>query len=129
MIEQIASRQPPPTGDGDKVLDFVLSHLIELKGYALRYETAVPEAPKDSLGLQSIGEDLAARAEMGREKYGTYLRTCNGRDAGIDLLQELLDAVMYSAQCKMEGKPEGAYFEAILNLAFQVSSTINRRIV
>ena len=45
-----------------------------------------------------VVEDFLARAEMGKEKYGTYLQASNGRDPMVDLLQELMDAVMYCRQ-------------------------------
>jgi len=47
-------------------------------------------------------EDIRARAEMGREKYGTYLRIHNGRDALLNLYQELIDAIMYLRQRLLE---------------------------
>ena len=40
--------------------------------------------------------------EKGIEKYGTVLKSMNGRDAGKDLMQELVDAVMYARQLDME---------------------------
>jgi len=42
--------------------------------------------------------DIEDRATLGCEKYGTYLQTFNGRDALVDLYQELLDAVQYLRQ-------------------------------
>lgn len=64
-------REPQPTGNGDRVLDYVLEALIE-------------------------------RAELGKKKYGTYLRVDNGRDPLVDALQEAMDLVMYLAQAIME---------------------------
>ena len=42
--------------------------------------------------------DLQRRSAMGEKKYGTALRLHNGRDALIDLYQELLDGVCYIRQ-------------------------------
>jgi hypothetical protein len=42
--------------------------------------------------------DIQERIAVGEAKYGTKLKTNNGRDALIDLYQELLDAVMYTRQ-------------------------------
>lgn len=42
--------------------------------------------------------DLITRSDAGLAKYGERLRANNGRDATIDLYQELLDAVMYLRQ-------------------------------
>jgi len=42
--------------------------------------------------------DFIQRSEMGKQRYGVYLETCNGRDALIDAYQEALDLVMYLRQ-------------------------------
>jgi hypothetical protein len=42
--------------------------------------------------------DINERREQGIKKYGTELKTQNGRKALVDLYQELLDAVMYVRQ-------------------------------
>lgn len=52
--------------------------------------------------LHRVMEDLEARAEKGKARYGTYLKTHNGRDALVDAYQEALDLVMYLAQAIME---------------------------
>jgi hypothetical protein len=52
--------------------------------------------------LFQVIEDLKARAEEGKKKYGGYLMTNNGRSAKWDKYQELLDAVMYARQELME---------------------------
>jgi len=43
-------------------------------------------------------EDMRQRDNEGRKKYGTPLQTSNGRDALVDLYQELLDATVYIRQ-------------------------------
>lgn len=52
--------------------------------------------------VDSVIADVEARREFGLRKYGTLLRTYNGRDAAMDLYQELLDAVMYLRQFVLE---------------------------
>lgn len=52
--------------------------------------------------LPYVIDDLAKRAQMGKDKYGTYLMTNNGRDALIDAYQEALDLVMYLRQAILE---------------------------
>lgn len=47
-------------------------------------------------------EDLEARAKEGVETYGTRLMTHNGRDALQDAHEEILDALVYMWQAKME---------------------------
>lgn len=54
--------------------------------------------------LPFVLEAITQRSIMGKEKYGTLLKTNNGRDALVDLFQELLDAVMYCAQLVMEAQ-------------------------
>lgn len=47
-------------------------------------------------------EDIAARREVGISRYGTALQPHNGRDAMLDLYEELLDACMYAKQVMVE---------------------------
>lgn len=42
--------------------------------------------------------DLEKRKQVGLERYGTYLQPGNGRDALVDLYQELIDATQYIRQ-------------------------------
>ena len=66
---------------------------------------ATPEPPPTGNGRHVITElirDLLDRDKMGTKKYGTTLRTKNGRDALNDALQEALDLVMYLKQAIME---------------------------
>lgn len=43
-------------------------------------------------------EDMRQRDNEGRRKYGVPLQASNGRDALVDLYQELLDACAYTRQ-------------------------------
>lgn len=43
-------------------------------------------------------QDMAARKELGIQKYGTALQPFNGRDALMDAYQEALDLCMYLRQ-------------------------------
>lgn len=52
--------------------------------------------------IDGVIEELGTRAEFGLKKYGTYLKTWNGRSAAQDLREELLDALMYNEQLLME---------------------------
>lgn len=51
---------------------------------------------------ERVAIDLENRAVGGVEKYGVPLQTHNGRNALVDLYEELLDAVMYATQANME---------------------------
>lgn len=61
------------------------------------------------MDCREIIPDLRARAEVGHERYGTYLMTHNGRDALMDCYQELLDALMYIHQAMLERDDEGVH--------------------
>jgi hypothetical protein len=52
--------------------------------------------------INLVEKDLRDRAEVGKEKYGTYLRADNGRDSLMDAYQEALDLVMYLRQSLYE---------------------------
>lgn len=49
-----------------------------------------------------VVEDLRIRQQMGFTKYGTILRTHNGRSALWDAYQEALDLACYLRQALME---------------------------
>lgn len=49
-----------------------------------------------------VREDLRARRDAGRKKYGTELHTFNGRDALLDAYQEACDLVVYFVQYREE---------------------------
>ena len=56
-----------------------------------------------SLGLTEIAEDIEDRIKIGERKYGSRLKSFNGRDALQDALDECLDLINYSKQCQIEG--------------------------
>jgi hypothetical protein len=57
-------------------------------------------------GVQDLQPDVAeilkARKEFGLKKYGTTLKSHNGRDPWVDALQEATDLLVYLQQCVME---------------------------
>ena len=58
--------------------------------------------PGGDVVLGYVLADLTERAEMGKEKYGTYLQSHNGRDPLWDAYQEVLDLAMYLRQELLE---------------------------
>jgi len=58
--------------------------------------TPIPSASPAVWDL--VLEDMKQRDLIGKEKYKVRLQPNNGRDALIDLYQELLDAVAYCRQ-------------------------------
>lgn len=61
-----------------------------------------PPRKGSQIVLNAVMDDLKERAEAGKERYGTYLETHNGRDALMDAYQEALDLVMYLKQAILE---------------------------
>lgn len=124
-----ARRLEPPQGDGDIVLPFVVEKLEEMARHYNTGNTAwqngefiLPRA------LQELGDDLKERYKMGVEKYGTPLRVNNGRFAVVDLHQEILDAIMYCAQARMEGDKDGSqHLEILIAIGCQLIEELNKR--
>lgn len=62
--------------------------------------------PEPKEGRQIVADiviaDIRERSEAGKIKYGTYLKTNNGRDALMDAYQEAIDLVMYLRQVILE---------------------------
>lgn len=58
----------------------------------------MPVPNKGNAIAEEVIEDLRERMRQGTAKYGTPLQAFNGRDALVDLYQELLDAVQYLRQ-------------------------------
>jgi len=56
----------------------------------------------DKTVLHYVMIDMVRRAESGERKYGTALKTGNGRDALMDAYQEALDLSMYLRQAILE---------------------------
>lgn len=108
-----ARQQAAPTGDGDVVMDAVLQRMAEIAN-APGNLYLTPDQ------FEAVRSALEQRAEFGQKKYGTKLRILNGRDATFDLYQELLDAIMYAMQARMEGKPGGYMVELLIGLAGQI---------
>jgi hypothetical protein len=58
--------------------------------------------PGQSTVADKVIDDINERVQLGLDKYGTKLMTFNGRNALVDLYQELIDATMYIKQLLME---------------------------
>jgi hypothetical protein len=79
-----ALRQQFPTGDGQDV--------------AREAEQLLAADPAFAILIP----DLEARVASGARKYGTRLKTNNGRNTDLDLYQEILDAMNYAMQAFLE---------------------------
>lgn len=58
--------------------------------------------PGNQVVIDVVVADIRERAEAGKQKYGTYLETNNGRDPLWDAYQEAVDLVMYLRQALLE---------------------------
>src|SRR5271168_875626 len=89
------------------------------------------EVAKDlrTMGLEYIAEDTEARIRLGEQKYGTRLKAFNGRDAMLDLYQEVLDGCNYAKQLVIENKDDGSLFGALVTLAQIVKSKLHNPVV
>lgn len=84
---------------------------------------------KNRLNLVVLS-DLRERAEFGKEKYGVYLHTWNGRDAMMDAYQEVLDAIMYTRQAQLEKDSDidlMVIYEQTLALARRIAKHLGDR--
>lgn len=63
----------------------------------LNKEQNMPELSSGDVWLL-VMKDMEDRRQMGCKKYGTPLQPFNGRDALVDVYQELLDACVYIRQ-------------------------------
>src|SRR5271157_5728454 len=99
--EDAARVQAMPTGDG---IDVAVEVAKDLR----------------TRGLEHIAEDTEARIRLGEKKYGTRLKAHNGRDAMLDLYQEVLDGINYAKQLVIERKDDGMLFNQLVALALVV---------
>lgn len=76
------------------------------------WDTKAQPAPSGSgrVVVDEVVIDLCKRKDMGTAKYGTPLRTNNGRSALLDAYQEALDLCIYLKQLLME--MEEAYLDS-----------------
>lgn len=78
-----------------------------------------PKPGKQVVGDQVI-KDMHKRMILGRERYGTFLETHNGRDSLQDLYEELIDATMYIKQRIIEEQDALGFVTEFNRLAGQV---------
>jgi hypothetical protein len=84
QVVDASKAEPMPTGDGIDVGTAAVGYLC------LRFGPL-------------IAADLQKRIDMGEKKYGTRLKTHNGRNALMDAYQEALDGINYAMQAYIEG--------------------------
>jgi hypothetical protein len=99
-VTHASQPQPAPTQStaSSKVLPDVLCH---------------PMLAGDNPINRKVVADFESRAKAGTEKYGVFLHTHNGRDALMDLYQELVDGAMYARQASLEAEDRDIEIMAI----------------
>lgn len=102
LVRRLLEPQPSPVGDGDSVTDAAL---------------AMVTSP-------IVRELLLARREQGLARYGTELRSWNGRNPTADLAQELTDALLYATQREMQNQEPypGHLFEVLESALHRVAT-------
>jgi hypothetical protein len=99
---------PPPKNEGIDVVDPLLQHIAS-------------HAELSGSQLDNILVGIRERAVKGIETYGCTLHTHNGRPEWVDLWQELLDAIQYAYQARLEGRDEiPAHITAALRVLTQI---------
>lgn len=78
--------------------EIVVSRLVPLP----TDEQPAPVATDEQPVWEMVIEDMKARDQLGRERYGQPLQVTNGRDAYRDHYEELLDAVVYGKQVMIQ---------------------------
>ena len=71
-------------------------------------DQALPVANDSEHIVDLVKADLDERRAHGIRKYGVALQAGNGRDALLDLYQELLDATLYVRQAMEEDRRHAA---------------------
>jgi len=114
----VAAEQPQPKGKGVDVaslvhadiqnLHMLLGERSPLEPLLTRIYLNLLQAAVDlrldmdggtgANGPALLSLDIEARIESGRQKYGERLTSHNGRNAKMDLLQELYDGINYARQ-------------------------------
>lgn len=74
----------------------------------------------------AIIADLERRGKMGSAKYGTPLQTHNGRNALLDLYEEMLDAYMYAVQYVVESEGDDSMDNIAVTVLNCLQSVANK---
>lgn len=73
-----------------------------MKHYDSHAQPAPTEAVRSESVTDAVIHDLEERRKQGTTKYGTELKSFNGRDALVDAYQEALDLCCYLKQALLE---------------------------
>jgi len=94
--------EPPAAVDCERAGSGRAGQKVNVQPTTTPTSLSAPEPPPTQTAGPAIWDLVIADARdrdlIGQRKYGTRLRADNGRDALVDLYQELLDAVVYCRQ-------------------------------
>ncbi len=109
----------------------VCESCIERSIAALEPDLSSPEplpTPNASRPVwELVIEDMRARDQFGRAKYGTPLQSGNGRDALVDAYQEALDLCVYLRTEIEERAAKQALIEALADRVHKQSELLRKR--
>jgi hypothetical protein len=74
-----------------------------------------------AIGQSNIAQNVEARIALGERKYGSRLKSFNGRDVIKDLMDELLDSLNYAKQAEIEDLDDGSIFESLIEIVIRVN--------
>lgn len=73
-----------------------------------------------------VADDLLARRNLGTMLYGTPLQAHNGRNALLDMYEELLDAACYARQYLAEDRPDSVEYMVMFEVYDDIVSYLPR---
>jgi len=76
----------------------------------------------------ALVEQMQARHELGKQKYGVGLQPFNGRDALQDAMEEILDLIVYLEQAALEGNTGlWAIQDSVIKIAHGLLKELNKQ--
>lgn len=106
LLDTMWAREAPmyrPKDDPSGVLKAALGYREQPTRANREGDSQPMPTRNDHEDIQSmVIDDIGARRLIGIRRYGTALQPNNGRDALVDLYEELLDACMYIKQAIVE---------------------------
>ena len=87
--------QPLPTGDGIPIQDTLIEFILHRSAKLYLNKDITKE---EFVRLNGLAQSIQERKLIGIERYGKPLSIFNGRSSLVDLVQEQMDAAVYTMQ-------------------------------
>jgi hypothetical protein len=121
MATNAATPEPPPEhNDGPSMHDLVVGDILSRNP---QWDLSVGAARHIR---DQVADDLLARKEFGRDKYGTILQAGNGRNFLNDLYQELIDASVYARGRLLEIPEDGLEWALLFEVYDDIVTHLTR---